>query len=163
MIQGGGYGEWTFRSLLWGDGRDVVWALRGASARQKLMERHRRVQHSLAPANEVFFHRLCHSRFGPNWQRPKTAFEKPVRQPSLTHEDSLACIAHTDYNVANTVMNIRGHAPQIGSQSPSVRRRRATQEIRPTETSTWIWTSATSAERYTVTAEPRLDDELAEA
>jgi tetratricopeptide (TPR) repeat protein len=62
----------------------------GASARQKLFERHRRVQHSFAPANEVFFHRLCQSRFDPRRQRPKTAFEKPVQQPSLTHEDSLA-------------------------------------------------------------------------
>jgi hypothetical protein len=62
----------------------------GASAPQKLFERHRRVQHSLAPTNEVFFHCLCQSRFDPRRQRPKTAFEKPVQQPSLTHEDSLA-------------------------------------------------------------------------
>src|SRR5882757_3242496 len=75
-------------SNLSGGGRLVHYV--GASARQKLFERHHRIQHSLAPLNEVFFHRLCQSSFDPRRQRPKTAFEKPVQEPSLTHEDALA-------------------------------------------------------------------------
>src|SRR5882757_2980266 len=62
----------------------------GASARQKLFERRRRIQYSLAPANEVFFHRFCQPRLDPRRHRPKTALEKALQQPRLTHEDSLA-------------------------------------------------------------------------